>query len=333
MLANRIEIYEKYKGNKEELKIQKPKLYTSYKHEYKWLYEVDNQALANAQMNLNRAYSKFFKEKTGFPKFKIKKDRKDSYTTNNNGNKIHIKDNKIRLPKIGYVNINMHREFHGIIKSCIISRSKTNKYYVSILVKQDDYSISPAKNKIGIDLGLTHFAITTNDIGISEKFNPPKYLMKMDQKLRKSDRSISRKKLGSKNREKARLKHAKLHEKVVNQRKDFLHKLSHKIVSENQVIAIETVGIKDMMRNHKLAKHIQDASWFEFVQMLEYKSRWNGREIIKANRYYPSSQICSECGHRDGKKSLKIREWTCGECGTHHDRDINASKNLLNLII
>lgn len=331
MLANRIELYEKYKHNKEELKKHKPNTYTSYKKEFEWLKEIDNLALANAQMDLNSAYKKFFKEGSGFPKFKSKHKSKRSYKTNNQGGNIRIEGNKIKLPKIGFVKIKHHRNFDGLIKSCTVSQTPSGKYYISILVEQEDYEWIPAKNKIGIDLGLSDFAITTNDDGTSEKYENPRWLRKSEKKLIKAQRALSRKKKGSKNRERARLVLAKKHEKIANQRKDFLHKLSHKITNENQVIVIETLRSSNMLKNRKLSKSIADVSWYEFSRQLQYKSNWLGRTLIKADQWFASSQICSECGCRGEKLSLDIREWKCKECDFVHDRDINASKNLLKL--
>ncbi|CZQ80238.1 transposase probable is891/is1136/is1341 [Trichococcus palustris] len=189
----------------------------------------------------------------------------------------------------------------------------------------------PAEHKIGIDLGLSDFAITTNDAGESVKYANPKCLSRSEKKVKKAQRALSRKKKGSKNREKARIALAKKHEKIENQRKDFLHKLSNHITDENQVIVIETLRSSNMMKNHKLAKAIGDVSWSEFCRQLTYKAEWKGRTLIKADRFYPSTQLCSACGHRDGKKAPHIRYWTCTDCGTTHDRDINASKNLLAL--
>ncbi|GAB2319716.1 IS200/IS605 family element RNA-guided endonuclease TnpB [Alkalibacterium sp. s-m-22] len=294
--------------------------------------EVDSLALANAQQNLERAYKNFFRDKSVcFPKFKSKHKSKASYTTNNQGGNIRIEDGKIKLPKTGFVKLNQHRKFEGVIKSCTISMNKSGKYFVSILVKSEDEAVEITKRKIGIDLGISDFAITTNDLGEIEKHKNPKHLYKAEKQLKKAQRSLSRKQKGGKNRSKARLQVAKKHEKIANQRKDFLHKLTKKITDENQVIVIETLSTQNLMKNHKLAKSIGDAGWHEFVRQLEYKAEQKGRTIIKADRFYPSSQICSACGHRDGKKPLHIREWECPNCGEYLDRDINASKNLLAL--
>ena len=325
MLSDKID---HYKETKEMLK-NTP---AQYKKEFPFLKEVDSLALANAQQNLNKAYKNFFRDKSvGFPKFKSKHKSKASYTTNNQGGNIRIEDGKIRLPKIGFVKLRQHRTFDGDIKSCTISMNKSGKYFISILVESIDETPQSVERKIGIDLGISDFAITTNDLGESVKYDNPKHLYKSEKKLKKAQRSLSRKQKGGKNRNKARIQVAKKHEKVANQRKDFLHKLSKKITDENQVIVIETLSSKNLMKNHKLAKSIGDAGWHEFVRQLEYKAKQKGRTIIKADRFYPSSQICSACGHRDGKKPLHIREWNCPNCDKHLDRDINASKNLLAL--
>ncbi|GAB2319416.1 IS200/IS605 family element RNA-guided endonuclease TnpB [Alkalibacterium sp. s-m-22] len=303
-----------------------------YKKEFSFLKEVDSLALANAQQNLERAYKNFYRDKSvGFPKFKSKHKSKASYTTNNQGGNIRMENGKIKLPKIGFVKLKQHRKFEGVIKSCTISMNKSGKYFVSILVKSEEEKMEITERKIGIDLGLSDFAITTNDLGEIKKYKNPKHLYKSEKQLKKAQRSLFRKQKGGKNRNKARLVVAKKHEKIANQRKDFLHKLSKKITDENQVIVIETLSSKNLMKNHKLAKSIGDAGWYEFVRQLEYKSKQKGRTLIKADRFYPSSQVCSSCGHRDGKKPLNIREWDCPKCGEYLDRDINASKNLLAL--
>ena len=301
-----------------------------YKKEFVWLKEVDSLALANAQMNLDKAYKNFFRDKSvGFPKFKSKKNNHHSYTTNNQKNTIYIVDNKyIKLPKLKtVVRIKLHRQIHkdGIIKSATVSKVPSGKYYVSVLVEQELEPLPKNEFAVGVDLGLTDFAITSDGV----KYPNPRYLKKSLNKLAKEQRRLSKKKIGSKNRNKQRNKVAKLHEKISNQRKDFLHKISSELINENQVICLEDLHVKEIQQNKYLSQSVSDVGWYEFRRQLEYKAKWYGRTISFIDKWYPSSQICSNCGNNTGKKPLNIREFTCQYCGKHHDRDINASINIL----
>ena len=301
-----------------------------YKKEFVWLKEVDSLALANAQMNLDKAYKNFFRDKSvGFPKFKSKKNNHHSYTTNNQKNTIYIVDNKyIKLPKLKtVVRIKLHRQIpkDGIIKSATVSKVPSGKYYVSVLVEQELEQLPKNEFAVGVDLGLTDFAITSDGV----KYPNPRYLKKSLNKLAKEQRRLSKKKIGSKNRNKQRIKVAKLHEKISNQRKDFLHKISSELINENQVICLEDLHVKEIQQNKYLSQSVSDVGWYEFRRQLEYKAKWYGRTISFIDKWYPSSQICSNCGKNTGKKTLDIREFDCPYCGKHHDRDINASINIL----
>ena len=299
----------------------------SYKEDYSFLKEVDSLALSNAQLNRNIAFKAFFSHKSGFPKFKSKRNDQ-SYTTNMVNGNIKISNNHryISIPKCQRIRIKMHRRFEGIIKSITVSRTTDNKYYMSLLVEEKNEPMEPTDKMIGLDLGIKDLIVDSN----GHKYKNHKYLTKSQEKLAKEQRKLSKMVKGSNNRNKQRIKIAKIHKKIQNQRNDYLHKLSKSIIDENQVICIESLLVKDMMNDSKLARNITDASWSRLVTMLTYKANWYDRTVIKVPSNYPSSQLCSICGYQNSiTKDLAIRKWTCPKCGSIHDRDINAAKNIL----
>ena len=324
MLKAKIEHYDK---TKKTLHITP----ASFKSDKAFLKNVDSLALANAQINLEQAYRNFFKnpEHFGFPQFKSKKHSRLSYKTNNQKDSIRFDGNRLKLPKVGYVKIVEHRQHEGEIKSVVVSHERSGEYYASVLCKVKEPEKLPETDKhVGIDLGLHDFIVCSD----GKRVEAPKHFRKAEEKLAKRQRSFAKTVTDSKNHEKLRIKVAKCHQKIKNQRNDFLQKLSTKLIRENQVISLEDLSVKGMESNHCIAKSVADASFSMFVSMLEYKAEWYGRTIVKIARFYPSTQLCSSCGFQNknirGMKCLKVREWICPECGEVHDRDLNASRNI-----
>ena len=295
------------------------------KIDFDWLGETHSQVLQSVSLNLSRAFINFFERRAKYPNFKNKHSKQTIQYPQ--GVKI-VEGRKLFLPKIGHVKAVVHREITGTIKTVTISKTPTGKYFAAILTENglDAPAISLDGKILGIDVGLTHLAITSD----GSKFDNPKHVAKAQKNLRRKQRKLSRKVKGSNTRNKARILVAKAHEKVANARKDYLHKLSRRLVDENQVIAVEDLHVKGMMRNHCLAKSIGDAGWGSFTTMLKYKTEQAGKGYIEVNRFFPSSKACSCCLHVQSSMPLNIRSWRCDKCGTSHDRDINAAQNIRN---
>lgn len=302
------------------------------KREYEWLKEVDSTALQQSLKHLADGFSRFFKKQNGHPVFKSKRHPVQSYKTVGN---IQVDGNKLFIPKLKHVKFAKSREIEGRILSATIRRQPSGKHFISILVETEIEQYDKTASAVGIDLGIDHFAI----LSAGQKIDNGRFTKKMEQKLKREQRKLSRRYeqakkdkkplCEAKNYQKQKLVVAKLHEKVANQREDFLQKLSTEIIKNHDIICIEDLSPRNMLKNKKLSKAISDVSWSTFKAMMQYKAEWHDRMIIVVNRWYPSSQICSSCGHHDGKKALNVRSWTCSTCHTHHDRDINASLNIL----
>ena len=290
--------------------------------DYVWLKDVNSQMLQQTLRDLDTAYNRFFRKQSKFPTFKSKHNRQSFRVPQH----ITVEDGKIYFPKFKEgVKVNVHREF-GEITFITISKTPTGKFFVSLTCEcKEAKKLKPTKNNVGVDLGIKEFAVCSN----GDKFANPKHYQKVEKKLKFNQRVLSKRVKGGSSRNRKRIKVALLHERVTNSRLDFLHKLSKKLIDENQVICVEDLNVKGMMSNHKLAKAIATTGWGEFLRQLTYKSEWYGRTVVVIDRFFPSSKTCNNCGYIKEDLSLKDREWECESCKTHIDRDLNASLNIL----
>jgi putative transposase len=292
------------------------------KKEFEWLSLAYSACLQQVCLNLGVAFNNFFEKRAGSPSFKSKQGRQSIQYPQN----VKVFKDYLIIPKIGDVKAVIHKPVDGKIKTVTISKNCCNQYFASILFEdgQEKPESSTEGKAIGIDVGLTHFCMTSE----GSQYDNPRFLRKHEQNLKVKQQQLSRKQKGSNNRNKARLKVAKVHRKISNCREDFLHKLSRRIVDENQVIVVENLNIAGMMKNHKLAKAIHQVGWGRFMTMLKYKAEQDGKVYQEVDRFFPSSKTCHVCLNQVGSLPLALRTWTCERCQTTHDRDINAAKNL-----
>lgn len=292
------------------------------KEEFPWLKDCYSQVLQSVSLNLSRAFINFFEGRASFPNFKSKHDKQSIQYPQN----VKRLDDALKIPKIGEVKAKLHRTLEGKLKTVTISMSKTGKYYASLLFDDglSELEVSSEGKAVGIDVGLTHFAITSD----GSKFDHPKLRRKREKNLKRKQQKLSRKQQGSNRRAKARRIVARVHERIANTRKDFHHKLSRQLVNENQVIIVENLAVKNLVKNHNLAKSISDAGWSEFTRQLKYKAEKDGKIYLEIGRFFPSSKTCHVCLNQVGSLPLDVRSWTCANCNTKHDRDVNAAINI-----